>query len=224
MNQRYFIYDSKRFLRDWFVMGVIVWPAALFAGGIVAAVLGFIMLTFFRHFIDFYSYNTSPFDFGVFVVATCVGATIGLVTGYLQRHVMRQWFGWEHRKWLWVNLLGGALGGGLLILLDFLSYRQNTYGYTVLYSLPMEIWMPIFVACLSSMQSLVLRKRINGVWLWILANVVGGLVWGGVLTSNPRGEVLVLWAIGTIAQAGITGWALLWLFHSTPVSVWEEAV
>ncbi len=224
MNQRYFIYDSKRFLRDWFVMGVIVWPAALFAGGIVAAVLGFIILTFFRHFIDFYSYTGSEFDSGVFLVATGVGASIGLMTGYLQQQVIRQWFGWEHSKWLWVNLLGGALGGGALILLDFLFGPRNTYSYTLLYSVPMEIWMVIFVACLSSAQAIVLRKRIKGVWLWVLANIVGGLVWGGVLTSNPRGEMLVLWAIGTIAQAGITGWALLWLFHSTPVSVWEEAV
>lgn len=211
-------YDSRGFLLEWLYSGVFVWPSVAF----FSAIVGFISLI--GILIVFGLMRITHMDTGAQIILAIYGmivtsTAVGLGIGWWQRRVIRHWLGWEAKHWLRASAIGGFLGCVSMVAVAIVTTLftsppanlDNDISTIFLWAL-----MPAYVTGLSVPQAWLLRKRVNGALLWVLANVVGGLVWTGVLLSNSRAELeFFTWILATLAQAGITGWALLWLFHST---------
>jgi Cu/Ag efflux pump CusA len=108
------------------------------------------------------------------------------------------------------------------------------------------VLMPLFVGIVSVLQWMTLRYAVKQALLWVLANVVGGLIFSGMLWINaPRMDNDISWVapfIAVLGQAFVTGIVMVWLFeklaypiqdvddveplpkHTGPRSVWDEAI
>lgn len=73
--------------------------------------------------------------------------------------------------------------------------------------------MLVFITILSAFQTVELRRYVRHAWLWVLANAVGGLLFGTVVFYGS--ESLLTLVLPVFAQAGITGGTMLWLFNTS---------
>jgi len=212
MDERNIHYN--RFLWLWLVNGIGAWPISLIASGIVWAPIMLVAL-----FLGRVEAMTSLLHLiilsGLLILP---GMTIGYCVGDLQYGVIRGHLRWSMVGWRRESIRGGIFGGILAIV----GWAISTAYFPA--NVQWIVMMPLFAFGLSIGQWSVLRRITVDSWMWVLANVAGGLVFSGLLFLNqpllasPYSAfgVLLLWLLAVLVQGAITGIVLLWLYdHRT---------
>lgn len=234
----------RAFLIGWLVGGVLVYPIVVM---IFAALWGGLALVFG----SFYRPGTSGvIDFiGAVAGVLISGAAIGFSVGAVQRWLLRRYLCWTADRWRRYSAIGGALGAGVAVLaysfVRAIIARRTGY-YPNSTDMAAMVMMPLLIGIISVLQWMTLRYAVKQALLWVLANVVGGLIFSGMLWINaPRMDSDAAWIavfIAVLGQAFVTGVTMLWLFEKLaypilddddlepvpapgrPRSVWDEAI
>lgn len=221
----------------WIVTSLFVWPLALMALATVGIPYAYIVSSLQDNFnlnYDFY------WIFGA-IATPFAGAIIGAVIAFLQRRILRNNLYWTADKWYRWTMIGGAVAAslvGIAVLVSADSIYNNG---------PPLFMMPIFLAVVSSFQFIALRHAVKQAWLWIIANIVGGIVFAAVplnnqvdyYNSNSEFTSLGIGILAVVSLGFITGFVLLFLFEKKllpmrpesdednpkePKSVWDRAI
>lgn len=240
------------FLLWWIISSVIVYPITAIALGLVMLPSGMLFETFAPRVERLSPYGTGysysviadpAIWVGTLFAIAIVGGIIGLVLGHLQRRLFRSRLYWAADKWRLMSVIGGIIGGYLAMGALYLNNE--------VFNRPPEmnilIGMVLFITPVAIAQLFALREAVKQPYLWVLANLVGGIVFGGVLVMNQpdyyASNADFIWlgniALAVIGQGLITGFVGLTLFerHSllpnryedeseseTPRSVWDRAI
>lgn len=204
------------FLLWWVACAVMVWPLAVVALAVVIMPLG-ILFNILRPI----PYNSS-FPDGVMVVGFVLlaGLVIAGVVGNLQRWLLRVRLYWAADRWRMWTMTGGLVGAAVVGAGRWLLDR--TVSYSVAEDLSLLLAMPVFILFVSLGQWIALRNAVRDAWMWVLANVVAGIVFGGLLTNNQSGGVVILGA-AVLTQGIITGFVMLHLFEKKLLPMQPEA-
>lgn len=175
-----------------------------------------------------------------------IGAIMGGCLAFLQRWLLRTKLYWAADKWTRWTILGGAVGASIAVLASIImeTLSPSFYFYD-------EFWLyllPVFLGVVSIFQALALRHAVKQSWLWIIANIVAGMVFAGVLTGNELNYIdpfsgWIVLGIGVLSVTSlglITGFTMLFLFEKKllpmqaeslefedddkPKSVWDKAI
>lgn len=208
MEERKSLYN--RFLWMWLVDSVGVWPVALIACALAWTPILVLGVLFGR------GESLPPLlEWATLLALLLVpGTTIGYCVGDLQRNLIRTQLHWHTGGWLRWSVFGGLFGGVLAVGGAWLS--AGLFSERIQWML----LMPLFAFGLSLGQWWVLRRLTDESWMWVLGNVVGGIVFSGLLFMNqpdptdPYHSIwgLLLWLVAVLAQGVITGIVLLWLY------------
>lgn len=208
--------QPRKFLVYWMIAGVAVYPLA---GLLLAAVWGTISVVGSSLTNRYGGLRPESF-LSVALIVIASGAVIGLCVGVLQRALLRRYLCWTAERWQLYSIIGGTLGamaaavvfGGLSVWMERQDMASNRA-----YDLASMSVMPVFIGIVALVQYFSLRRAVRQASLWILANVVGGLIFSGMIGVNaPRLTADVAWLVvllGVLAQAFVTGVTMLWLFE-----------
>lgn len=205
-------YDTNSFWMRWLGSSLFVWPMSIVVTLILFVPVAFLFGAFGLSFI-----NSSVEDVIISgMVMILAGGAIGLSVGFLQRYVLVNVLFWTADHWRLSSTIGGVTGAIVLGVLSLITdqYLLEDTLFTV-------AAMPIFATVLSLVQVFALRVAVRQSWLWVLANLVGGLVFSGLAMRNsldPRawGELvggLGLSVLAATAQGIVTGYIMLFLFE-----------
>lgn len=155
------------------------------------------------------------------IVYSLIGLAAGSIIGSIQKGLLRQKSGDSWRGWIIASVIGGVLA---MNVTGFLIGRQIGALISTLTLPPKEVLLLIALqlliippACLSLCQSAVLSQYVRGAWVWVLANVVAGVVLFSLAATAIGGGVLsALTIVGLVlllsaAPGIVTGFAMLWL-------------
>ena len=222
----------------WIVCSIFVWPLAAVALAVVVVPIGFVFSIFQPH------YNSSVYDsfewLTILIITPIAGAVIGACMSFLQRWLLRTKLYWAADNWRKWTIIGAALGAyAVLILSNTLNHFQPYRGDSaIIFS------MPIFIGIISAFQYLALRHAVKVAWLWIMGNIVGGIVFSGLIYSyhiasyGTNTEFVIFLAPAVLGA--ITGYVMLFLFEkkvlpmqpenelaldaNKPKSIWDDAI
>lgn len=206
--------QAHRFLGNWLLSALAVWPLALISGIFVWLPIAL----FLSMFLD--TLHPPLFIQILRWIAALLlpGLIVATIIGEQQINLFRHELAWQPAHWLKYTCLGGMLGSFLIISL--LGVFQGRVSEKTL----LMLLMPLFATCISLGQYLSLRKFVREAWLWVLANLVGGIVFSGLFFMNQpalldnysKFTLFALWLLAVLAQASITGIVLLHLFDRLP--------
>ena len=211
--------NPNRFLREWIGNSIYIW--------LIAAVVCFIALVPFAILYGVFHQEGVSLEmmrwFMAIALMTIPGVVIGYTVGDRQENLIDYHLHWSLKGWTRLSMLGGFFGG-VLVVAKALAF-QSLAGHPYLLMLN----MPLYVLCLSIAQWLILRNVAREAWLWILGNVVGGIVFSGILFLNQPSPthpaygwiLLGLWGLATLGQGIITGIIILWLYDR-PIDEWDD--
>jgi|GEM_PF-2206496 len=225
----------------WVACSFFVWPLTVIVLGVVAMPAMYMVDALFPNF--FTGYGTEGEWFIIAIGVSGAGAVIGICMAFLQRWVLRTKLYWTADRWYLWTAIGGVVGAAVTGLVF------SNLEYTVRYDDGTAFFMmPVFLSIVSAFQFMALRNAVKQAWLWIAANIVGGIVYAGVLVGNQpsyMNDYYALITLGTgflaVASPGlITGFVLLFLFenkllplqpeniddldNNRPKSVWDKAI
>lgn len=233
---------SSAFLFWWVAGSLFVYPTMIVIGSILLFFVG--MVVGFSGYIG--NYGDIIDGLSIFLTVPIFGAFLGGTIGYIQRGLMRKYLYWTADYWIALSALGGAVGLFIALLVAFFFDSSSIFDSQVL-----TIGMPSFMLILSAFQWVSLRRATGASGLWVLANVVGGLVFVGLFINAYVGDytfregyyLLTSWAVAAVAQGFVLAIVLLHLFenHAYPVvlpdelrgttfdttrkpSIWDEAI
>lgn len=202
--------NPNRFLRDWLLGSLPLWVTSA-----VASVLAWLPIATVMVFILRGSEpNLLLRAISIVSLLILPGAAIGFCAGDAQLNLMRDHLHWNPQDWRRNSAFGGMVGGALVLLMP--SATQTVLSDQT----QLLLIMPIFAFCLSIAQWWTLRHTAQEAWLWILGNVVGGIVFSGLFFLNQptlatefdKLLLLGLWVIAVLSQAAVTGIVMLWLY------------
>lgn len=231
---------NYRIRKDMFLLHWLFWSGAVWVvSGLVMLPGGIVLMLVLS--------ALAPNTFITNLIATVyVGGIVGMVVGYTQHRLMQQFFFVNDPDWWRHSALAGVPAAlTMLILIEgaaalfrqlacggtYYCYAltQNAFYETLMGLLPMTV----FISVISLIQWRTLRRYVDDAWLWVLANAIGGVLFG-MLYSSLGNASLVQLVLGALVQGAVTGAVLLWLFlHKaqpleTPrraiTSVWDEAI
>ncbi len=189
-------FNHKRFLLQWFLAGIAVFPLAyaiflLITIGLEAAITNFIPLAIYHGW----------FEVPLFVIISC--SVTGFCIGILQKTIIRRQFGIDLRRWILFSVCGALLVGLITVLLIIYGLRQNTECCSIFNSsdwLTYPLGMMILLGVFSAIQMSVLRNYVRDAWLWIAAHLASiPITWVILLAA------LIIWRDTSFA------YELMWL-------------
>lgn len=234
------VYEIKafRFLIWWIACSIFVFPLAVVAVAVIAIPSAFILSIVIP---NYYQYSIIE-SVLVILAIPVIGAIIGGCMASLQRWLLRAKLYWIADRWMRWTMIGGAVGAGVVVastsiienILPAYYYDDNFFLY----------YLPIFLTVVSAFQVIELRHAVKQSWLWIIANIVAGLVFAGLLTGNQVDSsgwlALGLGLLAILSLGLITGFTMLFLFEKkllpmegekgefelddAPKSVWDRAI
>ncbi|MGB7339069.1 MAG: hypothetical protein WBC91_09280 [Phototrophicaceae bacterium] len=200
--------------------------ASLFASAIVGFVLfiagGLLIGTIWGSQTTAISSTTSLFILGL--LFGIIGLAMGLIFGSIQKSILRGHTREPWRGWLISSSIGGSLG---VIAIAAILTTQSM-GYIMMSVMPPPdtlLWFAfqiliIFFGCLGLCQMIALRQYVHGAWVWILANLVAGIVFYALIAFGFISWAVTLWiAIGlglfvAAAPGIVTGFVMVWLINA----------
>lgn len=209
----HFEIKGMRFLLWWVVASIFVYPVAVM---LVAVTM--MPLSIFWSFLSVPSGSDLPGPLQFFIgigIVMLIGAIIGYAVGQLQRWLLRSHLYWTAEHWRSLSVAGGAIGAVLVLGVMMMAERVFASDYILILA------MPFYVMAVSLAQWISLREAVRSAILWVFANVVAGIVYGGLLMMNEPSvyaphytlSMLSLMLLAMIAQGVITGFVMLWLFE-----------
>lgn len=200
---------AKRFLLWWIIFSSFIWCLALPLGIWLIPIIFFPLLL-------------------TLIIPPILGALIGLFIAIFQRHLIYNRLYWEAEDWLRNSSIGGAIGLLVAVGITLALYYITDFEHADYYARPFYfyVFMPSFLFCISSAQTLSLRHAVGHSWLWVLGNLVGGIVFTGLVVDkmyfwfNEIGSAddyflypTIYLPLGVIVLGFITGFVLLFLFE-----------
>jgi hypothetical protein len=209
--------NPNRFLMEWVLDKVLLWPRAMIACVLAWAPLAIVVVVIVQDSEPALWLRILTITAGLLLP----GIAVGFVAGEAQYRLMRDHLDWQPLHWIRNSTIGGALGGGVALLST--AWTDSSITEQLLFA------MPLFALFLSAAQWFSLRRVTHSAWLWILGNLVGGIVFTGLFLINHPGPfnplgsfgTLFMWLLAVSAQALITGIVLLWLYDR-PVLEWDN--
>ncbi len=222
------------FLLWWSASAFFVWPLSVVA---LAAIL--VPTGMFFNILRPVPYTNDAVDtLFMFAMLLFGGVIIAAVVGKLQRWLLRTRLYWAADGWQFWTVLGGFMGalilGGLRLLMEI------TVGIYFADQWSVSLAMAVFMLVVSAAQWQALRHAVRDSWLWVLGNVVAGMVFGGLASQSNNYDIGPLYFMGAVlAQGIITGFVILYLFEKKLLpmqpedadtnnerskSVWDEAI
>lgn len=204
--------NANHFLRQWLAHSLVLWPIV-----VVASVLAWLPLAILMVFLA--QGSDLPFILRIInsvALMLIPGAAVGYCAGTSQLNLMRDHLKWQPKNWIHWSTIGGTLGS-FAVLMITITFRQTMPSITQL-----MIAMPLFALCYSLGQWWTIRESTREAWMWILGNVVGGIVFSGLLFLNQpdmtiygwqKVWMVAMWAFAVLGQATVTGIVLLWLYE-----------
>lgn len=218
---------TTRFWLAWIGASLLVYPL------VIAFLIAFIMVLspIADIFVDSYDgYSVALEMLYLMGFSTIVGGMIGFAIGMLQKSVIKRYFNIDMKHWQRTTVVGGMVAAPAMVFtLDALTqYTSQNYWqllatgqYYTLTELTNILPMILYVAILSTIQIVILRKYVQNAWLWILANTVAGLMFS-MLVNSAFDPGFGNWLLAAIAQGAVTGFAMLWLLHRLNQPIEEE--
>jgi len=224
----------------WVVLHLCIWPASIMA-------LGAVMLPIIWIFGPILGTLSEIWLLLLVLIAVPIsGAIVGLVVGRIQRWLLRNKLYWAADRWTIFSMLGGAVGAlmvfGWAFIDDWLALTSDNEIFFTLLA------MAIFIVSMSFFQMFTLNDAVKKAWVWVVANIIGGIVFVGVIHNNQttyyeyysfKNSVLIP-LLAAFAHAIITGYLMLFLFEKhlhpmqpenadelhdeRPKSVWDKAI
>lgn len=182
------------------------------------------------------------------ITIPAIGGIIGACISFLQRPILRERLYWAADHWTRWTVIGGAVGA--IVTFAYVAFIENSTLVSLRENEVILSMMSVFLLVLSAFQVVTLRHAVKQSWLWIAGNVVAGVVFFGVLVSNPVNEynasyglqMFGLLVLAVLSLGVITGMVILFLFENhlhpmqpeteadiptetdKPASVWDEVV
>jgi hypothetical protein len=183
-----------------------------------------------------------------FLLIPTVAVSAAFVFGFMQKYLFKRYLYWTADRWRRTSVLGGLISGLVLMVL-WLVFRETLEpalerreGIGYLYYI-----LPFFLFFVSLFQWHALRDSVFNAWLWVVANVIGGMVFATIFNvaiisddSSSTNTTVCLFALAApVLQAIITGRVFFWIFErcnrlskSTQTvdevipqkSIWDEAI
>lgn len=231
-----YIIKSRATLLAWIMCSIAVWPLAIMIGLITS--IPFIV---FGNLIT-QIMPTNDLWFWALVPLLWLSLVIGLSIGYLQRLLLRRWFYWVAPQWRILTIIGSALGILLVAIGRFIYLESLTVGQDFSDDMGwLRYAMPTLLGCVSLAQIWSLRRAVKQAGLWVLANAVGGAVFGSLFAMGLSTEQswlgIILGGTAALALGLTTGVVMLFLFkqqlrplepdtptEDQPASVWDKAI
>ena len=157
------------------------------------------------------------------VVYSIIGLIMGLIIGSVQKTLLRQKTDELWQGWIIASVLGGIIG------LNITGFTVGKQIMTMITSLTIPPQEAIFVlalqllviplAILGICQAFILMRYVHGVWVWVLANVVSGLVIFSMVIATTTGvmiapfSILVTVLVLSATPGIVTGFAMVWLLN-----------
>ena len=211
--------NPNRFLRHWLMHAIFVWIVSAVASLIAWSPVAILIAVLGQYDSLFFLVNI----LSTVAILIIPGAVIGYMVGDFQRNLVRDLLGWDLTPWIKYSIMGGVIGG-LSVIAGMMLF--GTY-------LPERIqWMitlPLFILPLSACQWWVLRQTTRDAWMWILGNVVAGIVFSGLFFSTQTMPFvlaeplssLFTWLIAAGSLGIITGIVMLWLYER-PITEFDD--
>jgi len=216
------IISSVRFMLLWVVSSVFSLFTILIVSVILVAifgVIGGILWVARQHtptLMEVIIFNT--------ILYTIIGIVMGLLLGVSQQYLIRLKSGEAFRGWVLASTIGSVIGANATFYV--LAHQIAEFSFTNLPPKEMLIFYAfelvlIPLLCLSFVQMLVLWQYVRGVWTWVVAHLVGGLVLVSLVAaglthitniavaSTLYGTLLLLFV--SAVPGIITGFTMLWL-------------
>jgi hypothetical protein len=194
--------NPNRFLRQWLISALCVWPVV----GIACLTLWSPLALIFAMLGGYSEYAIVSEIASLLSLLIMPSLVIGFFVGNFQRNLLLDELFWNVEGWQRQSIIGAVFGGLLVILGSFLQIERAWF-YV----------MPVFVFGLSSAQWFSLRHESRDAWLWILANVAGGFVFSSLMPQSIQSPNLLLflifWAMAAAGQGLITGVVMLYLYE-----------
>lgn len=149
--------------------------------------------------------------------------TFTFIVGQNQQHFLEERSYKKHHShknfngWMLATLLGGMLSiwpvalfiGELTTLLRYLGWQETLANLP-----PVLIHTMLFLFTLIGIaQYFKLRQYFDYAWLWVLANIVGGMMYLPFIHVSDLPQLVVMLTLAMLAQHIVTGVALLYLFQ-----------
>lgn len=157
------------------------------------------------------------------MVYSLIGLIMGLIIGSVQKSLLQQktdklWQGWVIASafggFIGLNITGFTVGQQIMKIITSLTLPPQE---TILI-LGLQL-LVIPLAILGICQVSILMRYVHGAWVWVLANVVGGVIVFslGVATATgivimPFSALITVLAL-SVAPGITTGFAMVWLIH-----------
>lgn len=238
------------FFAWWLICTVAVWPLTVVALGIALLPLGLLMnvldTTLRKTELVSETHLSLLISLGGVLL---LGFVIGKVIGGLQRWLLRKQLFWAADKWRLWTIVGAMLGSvavaGLMIVSAALEPSTNFGGefYSPPDPLALFVVMPLFTTVVALAQWVRLRHAVRDAWLWVLGNLVAGMLFSSLMTLNDFGMAGLLNIVFAVAaQSLVTAYVMLFLFEKKLLpmepdptsaegearvrqpSVWDEAI
>lgn len=197
------------FLWNWVMMMCSFFVLTTITTIVVFIIIGMVSFPFIL-----LGYNTDPGEnlflrfvhYGfAFLAPSIIGSSL---LGIMQVSVLEKHFNWRLHHWAQLSAIGGSISG----LMIFLIAITETY-------LPFRItyllypFVPIICALsVSSAQWWTLRDRVHHAGLWVVANVVGTMIFILFLSQAENNSSLLFLALAAIAPALLTGIVMFYLY------------
>lgn len=155
------------------------------------------------------------------VVYSIIGLIVGLIIGNMQKTLLRQKTDEFWQGWVTASIFGGIIG------LNITGFTVGKQVMTMITSLTIPPQETIFILGLQLLvipltilgicQTFILMRYVHGAWVWVLANVVGGIVVFSLGIATATGVMIAPFSIIVIILALsfvpgiISGFAMVWL-------------
>jgi hypothetical protein len=158
-----------------------------------------------------------------FASYSIMGLALGLIYGGMQKGLLRWKTDEPWRGWTIASAIGGVVG----VDITFMLIGGQIAQYLRWMTLPPPdalIWIGLQAATipfgvLALAQCFVLMNYVRGAWVWVLANLVSGIVLFGLIAAGALSwATSPLWMVGVIlglslAPAIVTGFTMVWLLN-----------
>lgn len=227
----------------WIACSLFIWPLAAVTLSVMLLPLGMIFSAFYPSPYDAVAYQL--YDTArLFLLAPIVGAGVGFSMALLQRWLLRSKLYWAADNWRKWSIVGGIVAACVLLAANYFVILLPSQ---FIYQNFAVLAMPVFITIVSVFQYLSLRHAVKDAWLWILGNLVAGMVFSGLLLNNQTSAYddaelynLFMIILAPTVLGTITGFVMLFLFEKKllpmqpengqpeeanhPKSIWDEAI
>ncbi|MDQ7027958.1 MAG: hypothetical protein Q9P44_20650 [Anaerolineae bacterium] len=157
------------------------------------------------------------------IVYSLIGLFSGLIVGSVQKSLLQQKTEESFKGWIVASALGGIIGlniTGFTVgqqIMNLISNLKIPPQETVM-MLGLQLLL-IPLAAIGICQASILMRYVKGAWVWVLANVVGGVVVISLSIATATGTLIAPFSIIFIvialsaAPGIVTGFAMLWLLN-----------